>query len=77
MRGSAPVTTFHHKIHLDDADPEQYARRREHLAWQHYLRSARVLANTPIRDAWDARMRVEAAKAEFAEAWRALDGVIQ
>jgi len=70
------VTTFHHKIHLTD-DPEQYARRREHLAWQHYLRSAKVLANTPIAAAWDARRRVEAAKAEFAEAWRALDGVIQ
>jgi hypothetical protein len=68
------VTTFHHKIHLAEDDDEQYARRWELLAWQHYLRSARVLANTPVNAASDARKRVEAAKAEFAQAWRALDG---
>jgi hypothetical protein len=72
------VTTFHHKIHLT-GDAEQYARRRELLAWQHYLRMSRSLADKPLTagDLSRSRSSVQAAKAEFAQAWRALDEVIQ
>jgi hypothetical protein len=72
------VTTFRHKIHLT-GDAEQYARRREMLAWQHYLRMSRSLADRPLNAGDIARTRnsVQAAKAEFAQAWRALDEVLQ
>jgi hypothetical protein len=67
-----------HHVHLSYvSDPEQYVRRWEHLAYQHWVRASQSLANMPIdRRATDAaRKRVEAAKADFAQAWRALDGV--
>jgi hypothetical protein len=63
-----------HLVH-PSGDKEQDTRRLEHLSWLHYLRMARVLANTPVNAASDARKRVAAAKADFAQAWRALDEV--
>jgi hypothetical protein len=65
-----------HLVH-PSGDQEQDARRFERIAWLHYQRMARSLAETPITRADKARQRVEVARAEFARAWRALDEVIQ
>ena len=65
-------------LYFRTGDSEQDARRKERIAWVHYLQVSRSLADTPLN--WRvnaARERVEAAKAEFAQAWRALDGVRQ
>lgn len=65
-----------HLVH-PSGDHEQDARRLERIAWLHYQRMSRSLADTPLT--WRvvaARQRVEAAKAEFAKAWRALDEVL-
>lgn len=59
-------------------DREQDLRREERIAWVHYLRMAQSLADTPLGwQATTARKRVDAAKADFAQAWRALDEVLQ
>lgn len=58
-------------------DREQDLRRHERIAWLHYLRVSKTLADTSLTNAWAPRQRVEAAKADFAKAWRALDAVIQ
>lgn len=70
------MSSRHHLVHLT-GDPEQYARRWELLAWLHYVRMAKVLADTSPSRADLARKRVAAAKADFAQAWRALEEVTQ
>jgi hypothetical protein len=71
------VTVDH--LYFRTGDAEQDARRKERIAWVHYQRMARSLADTPLTAGDSARTRasVQAAKADFAQAWRALDGVIQ
>jgi hypothetical protein len=66
--------SFDH-LYFRTGDQEEDLRRQERIAWVHYLRVAKTLANTPIERAWSPRQRVEAAKAAFAKAWRALDEV--
>jgi hypothetical protein len=65
--------TIDHLFHRT-GDSEQDARRRERIAWVHYLQMQRSLADTPPHRADAARARVATAKADFARAWRALDG---
>ena len=68
-----------HLVH-PTGDHEQDALRAEHLAWVRYVRMANTLADVPLTNGhrlWEARKRLESAKADFAQAWRALDEVIQ
>ncbi len=72
------MTSRAHVLH-PSGDAEQDARRLEQLAWQHYVRVSKTLAGLPLNNAnlWQSRQCVERAKAAFAQAWRALDEVIQ
>lgn len=65
-----------HLVH-PSGDHEQDARRFERIAWLHYLRMSRSLADTPVTRADAARQRVAAARAEYARAFHALEEVIQ
>jgi hypothetical protein len=60
-------------------DPVEDMRRTEHIAWGHYLSTAKTLADLPLNSGniWQTRRRLQAAKARFAQAWRALDEVAQ
>ena len=67
-----------HVLH-PSGDAEQDGRRLEQLAWQHYVRVSKTLASLPLTSSnlWQSWQCVERAKAAFAQAWRALDEVIQ
>lgn len=60
-------------------DNEEDLRRAERIAWCHYLRVSKTLTEMPLTSSnlWQSRQCVERAKAAFAQAWRALDEVIQ
>ncbi len=66
--------------HMTGSGHEHRARMWEMLAWQHYRRMSKALADTPlteIRRVREVRGRVEAARLDFANAWRALEAVTQ
>lgn len=61
-------------------DPELDARRTERVAWHHYVALSRSLAEMPLsppKRRHEALKRVEKAKADFAVAWKRLEGATQ